>query len=445
MSKTPPSRRWTSFESWNYHGMRERLEELLAKLDKGILLEHAELITGQKCRMSEPFSAGQYWICFEIIAEDSRLIIARVRLPRHPQASFNTSEKDEQYAIACEIATMRFVRQRLPTLAIPQVYAYEDHESQLAINAGAAYMLLEGFYGNTLQDIVPDLCSLPSSKLDQIMAQWTMIQTSLATLTYPLIGSISGITETGEPVIGRLSFAISDGLISQGPFRNAVDYFTALGEAAFHRAHTSGNTEDLSHFYKLGAIAFIDIVQSTTLFKTQHAQYPLNHMDLGTQNVIVDNDFNFLAVIDWEFAQTAPWPVNHYPMPFPLLCSDERIQNILNDPEHLAHTNVSKQAAARQLYSKKFREAAAKLAQKGLSLDDSFPEVLQGAASRVYACFSRLGCVSEHDEGLVNEMAHLAFGFDARRTKQYLEELSSKNNSHGGDLRCFIPSSPNRS
>jgi hypothetical protein len=141
--------------------MRERLEELLAKLDKGILLEHAELITGQKCRMSEPFSAGQYWICFEIIAEDSRLIIARVRLPRHPQASFNTSEKDEQYAIACEIATMRFVRQRLPTLAIPQVYAYEDHESQLAINAGAAYMLLEGFYGNTLQDIVPDLCSLP--------------------------------------------------------------------------------------------------------------------------------------------------------------------------------------------------------------------------------------------------------------------------------------------
>lgn len=284
-----------------------------------------------------------------------------------------------------------------------------------------------------------------SSKLDRIMAQWTSIQASLATLTYPLIGSISGITHTGEPVIGRLSFAVSDGLISQGPFRNAVDYFTALGEAAFHRAHTSGNTENLSHFYKLGVIAFIDIVQSTTLFKTQHTQYPLNHMDLGTQNVIVDNDFNFLAVIDWEFAQTAPWPVNHYPMPFPLLWSDERIQNILNDPDHLAHTNVSKQAAARQLYSKKFQEAAAKLARKGLSLGDRFPEVLQGAASRVYACFSRLGCVSEQDEGLVNEMARLAFGFDAGRTKQYLEELSSKNDSHGGDLdiRCFIPSSPN--
>ncbi|GKU11974.1 unnamed protein product, partial [Fusarium langsethiae] len=30
-------------------------------------------------------------------------------------------------------------------------------------------------------------------------------------------------------------------------------------------------------------------------------------MDLGTQNVLVDDDLNFLAVIDWEFAQTAPW------------------------------------------------------------------------------------------------------------------------------------------
>jgi aminoglycoside phosphotransferase (APT) family kinase protein len=35
-------------------------------------------------------------------------------------------------------------------------------------------------------------------------------------------------------------------------------------------------------------------------------QFPLSHMDLGTQNIIVDNDFNFLAIIDWEFAQTAP-------------------------------------------------------------------------------------------------------------------------------------------
>lgn len=140
--------------------MKERLVGLLAKLDKGVLLHHAELIKGQKFSMSEPFSAGQYWICFEMVAEDDSLIIARVRLPRHPDTLPTVNETDEQYSIACEVSTMRFVRQRLPTVVVPRVYAYEGPGSQLAADAGAVYMLIEGFYGNTLQDMVPDLCSL---------------------------------------------------------------------------------------------------------------------------------------------------------------------------------------------------------------------------------------------------------------------------------------------
>ncbi|CAM1503419.1 Fc.00g081950.m01.CDS01 [Cosmosporella sp. VM-42] len=426
MPRDAPSTRWTSFEGWNYNGMRERLEGLLAKLDRGVLLHHAELIKGQKFSMSEPFSAGQYWICFEMVAEDSSLIIARVRLPRHPSA-LSTNEKDEQYSIACEVSTMRFVRQRLPTVAVPRVYAYEGPGSQLAINAGAAYMLIEGFYGNTLQDIAPDICSLSFSKQEHIMAQWTAVQTSLATLTYPVIGSISAITKTGEAVIDRLSSAAAEGLTSQGPFRQAVDYFTALGEAALRQANPHDCiTDQPPHFRKLGALVFLDIVRSTTLFHAHHAQYPLNHMDLGTQNILVDDNLNFLAIIDWEFAQTAPWQVNHYPMPFPLLWPDERICNILDDPEHLAHKNISRQVAARQLYCKKFREAETKLHKKGPRPEGGFTTVLESAASRIYACFSKLGDVLEQDKDLVCEMVRLAFGFDDEKTERYLEDISSQ-------------------
>lgn len=64
--------------------MKERLEMLLANLDKPALIRHAELIKGQKLTMSDPFSAGQYWVCFEMVADDGSLVIARVRLPRHP-------------------------------------------------------------------------------------------------------------------------------------------------------------------------------------------------------------------------------------------------------------------------------------------------------------------------------------------------------------------------
>lgn len=60
---------------------------------------------------------------------------------------------------------MRFVRRKLSAVVIPRVYAYEGPGSQLATAAGAVYMLIEGFRGNTLQDSVPDLCGLPVSEL----------------------------------------------------------------------------------------------------------------------------------------------------------------------------------------------------------------------------------------------------------------------------------------
>ena len=113
--------------------------------------------------MSEPFSAGQYWICFEIIADDGSLVIARVRLPRHPDTPATITEEDESYAIGCEVTTMEFVRQKLPTIPIPRVYAYEGPGSRLAAEAGAAYMLLEGFRGNTLQDVEFNMCTLSVS------------------------------------------------------------------------------------------------------------------------------------------------------------------------------------------------------------------------------------------------------------------------------------------
>ena len=160
-----PSTRWTSFEGWDYNGMKERLETALAGLNKSVLLSHAEFKKGQKLSMSENFSAGQFWVCFEMVAEDGSLVIARVRLPRHPNTLPTVSEEDEFYAISCEVSTMHFIRQKnLPSVVVPKVYAYEGPGSRRAAAAGAIYMLLEGFYGNTLQDVAFDLCNLPVNK-----------------------------------------------------------------------------------------------------------------------------------------------------------------------------------------------------------------------------------------------------------------------------------------
>ncbi|POR33096.1 hypothetical protein TPAR_06722 [Tolypocladium paradoxum] len=426
-SRVPPSTRWASFDGWDYNGMKERLQELLAKIDKSVLIRHAELIKGQKVTMSQPFSAGQYWICFEMIAEDDSLVIARVRLPRHPNTPPTVSEGDELYAIACEVATMKFVRQKLPAITIPCVYAYEGPGSQLAADAGATYMLLEGFYGNTLQDVEFDICNLSVAAQEHILTQWTMVQAELATLAYPWIGSISSVSTTGELVIDRLATASAEGLGDEGPFSSAAEYFTAVGDAAISKLDLSDTDPKGSSmsFTKLGAFVFRDIVNNTALFEDSDTdgRFPLSHMDLGTQNILVDDNFNFLAIIDWEFAQTAPWQVNHYPMPFPLLGSEAEIEGILRDPNHLAHRNVSRQESTRRMYIQKFRDAEMELRQKGRSLGGSFAKVLDSPASRIYACFTKLGDLPEADASLVYEMVRLAFGLDAKETERYLQNI----------------------
>lgn len=141
--------------------MRERLEAEVARIDTSALVRHAEQVLGQKLAMSEPFSAGQCWICFEMVAEDRSLIIARVRLPKYPDMPATYTDEDEQYFIDCEVVTMILVRQELPGVKIPRVYACEGITSDLASSAGAPYMLLEGIYGNTLQDVEFDICDLP--------------------------------------------------------------------------------------------------------------------------------------------------------------------------------------------------------------------------------------------------------------------------------------------
>jgi len=139
--------------------MKKRLEGFMATLNKTALTEHAESILGSSVFMSEPFSAGQYWCCFECVAPDGRLVIARVRLPKHPDSK--ASDEDEAYIMQCEVATMGFLRENVTTIPVPALYAFEAPGSARAAKAGAPYMLVEGFYGNSLQDVCGSVYNLP--------------------------------------------------------------------------------------------------------------------------------------------------------------------------------------------------------------------------------------------------------------------------------------------
>lgn len=149
-------------------------------------------------------------------------------------------------------------------------------------------------------------------------------------------------------------------------------------------------------------------------------------MDMGTQNILVDDDFNFLAIIDWEFAQTAPWQVNHFPMPFPLTSSDEELEHILQDQNHIAHDNVLRQAAAREMYVQKMMQAEEDAARRSRLLERPISSMLNGPACRIYACLERVNGDDDNDEALACEMVRLAYGLELEAAQQYICNLNDK-------------------
>lgn len=121
-----PSIHWKSFKDWNWGGMNTRLESFFASIQKPAIIEHVLVLTGKSVKINDPFSAGQYWCCLELVAEDGTLFIARMRLPPHPGA---TGCLDTSLRINRELVTMNYVRLKT-TIPVPKIFAYEGEGSR---------------------------------------------------------------------------------------------------------------------------------------------------------------------------------------------------------------------------------------------------------------------------------------------------------------------------
>ncbi|KAK1250800.1 hypothetical protein MKX07_005355 [Trichoderma sp. CBMAI-0711] len=385
--------------------------------------------------MSEPFSAGQHWCCFELVAPDdeSRFLIARVRLPKHPENIMSVPDEADEYLIQCEVATMKFLQAKVTAVPIPRLYAYEAPGSARAIAAGAAYMLIEGFHGNSLQDVNLNIYNLPISTQEHIFAQWTTFQAQLAALTFPRIGSISHFSQETGPVIGPMATSWLEHLPSPGPFDSTWAYFAAVAEGfvagALQSKQSAEDDESESsytnRFAILGPLVFQSIVRDTDIYQGDQGPFPLTHMDMGAQNLLVDDDYNLIAVIDWEFAQSAPWQVFHYPMPIAITTSDTTIAQRLHDGGHLAHRNVSRQVGARLLYRQQFQEAERGLEEKGYALRCSIADVLESKASRIYGLVEKIGSFTGLEEELTYELVRLGYGLKGLEAEQLTRKVEA--------------------
>ena len=101
-----------------------------------------------------------------------------------------------------------------------------------------------------------------------------------------------------------------------GPFSTATEYLTAWAEAAkfpdMDGASEEIRTSIMDFPNKMKALAANIAVQD-------HGPFPLVHDDFGHNNIVVDDDYNILGVIDWENASSMPWESVYFPLTLSVL------------------------------------------------------------------------------------------------------------------------------
>lgn len=101
-----------------------------------------------------------------------------------------------------------------------------------------------------------------------------------------------------------------------GPFDTVTEYLMAWAETAIFNDMEGADDE-----IKASIMAFPQKLKAlaANIPARDHGPFPLVHDDFGHNNIVVDDDYNILGVIDWEHAGSMPWESVFFPLTLSLL------------------------------------------------------------------------------------------------------------------------------
>ncbi|KAG8156786.1 hypothetical protein KVR01_013391 [Diaporthe batatas] len=267
----------------------ETLEQYASKARRA--LEGADFA----CRLSFDYNMGGLHVVRRLIFDDGYEWLARLQLePPTPESCQRLQN---------EVDAMAAVRYQ-SKISVPRVFAYDISD---ASGVGAAFMLMEFIPGDTAMDSFGGWDvhkgETPTQFKDKFYAALAHIQVEMAAVRFPKIGSIVG--SGGQFEVGPIP-----GI--GGPFDTAAQYFEAWAKVAKFpykeetiRPRTPADLVD----EVLAAIRSFPsgIRDLARWFPFQDGPFPLIHTDLYSSNIIIDENYNVLSVIDWENAFVGPW------------------------------------------------------------------------------------------------------------------------------------------
>lgn len=231
------------------------------------------------------FTSGFNNLVLELAFSDGVCWIARI-----PYQDFDDGDR---ISMLSEIATMKMIHKNT-TIPIPQVFEFEASADQ---PFGYPYIIMEYLSGRILPNGLAT--TIPLQHRVKVAQQLANVFSELQKLTFSRIGRLW----CGEKVDQPVEIVAMAWHSSPGPLETSLE--------CFYNQRQSENREILSMHPDdpdwLTACWVLKTALTHIIIEDRvRGPFPLCHLDLHFGNMLFDNEYNLVGVIDWSHAQAGP-------------------------------------------------------------------------------------------------------------------------------------------
>lgn len=201
--------------------------------------------------------------------------------------------------IESEVATYRFAASI--GIPVPKVLDYAVN-AESSHGFGLAYILMEKVKGEALDDGA--FLRYDPEIRTKVFTQYASIHAKLADNPLPAVGSLLC---PDSPRVGALTSFLTGHPLDFGPFTSARAFWNAridvlVTEIAAKRMYSRNGYD--AYLAALFLREQVDILLPAD--SPEDTQFYLRHMDDKGDHIMLDDEFNIAAVVDWEFAWVVP-------------------------------------------------------------------------------------------------------------------------------------------
>ncbi|KAI2463405.1 kinase-like domain-containing protein [Annulohypoxylon bovei var. microspora] len=224
--------------------------------------------------------------------------VARVRLP--PEATPAPLDwYDSRRAFEVEVASMKFFKSK-STVPVPELFAYDANSSN---EVGVCWMLMEYIHGTTAAElqIIKDSEPAIYGSIEQdrkLRDQMAKIQAEVLSFKFQDIGSLYYSEDTSSFFIGP------DVETGKGPWKLSTDYYYDLADNLLKNtaARCSEKAKNSPSFILPTLLNHLLGIHS----EERAGPFRLVNADFGAHNILVDDDFNVVGIVDFDGVRAAP-------------------------------------------------------------------------------------------------------------------------------------------